>query len=168
MALVASVTAVYVLLFVRGLGWQWSVSVRPPGDLPAPVSAAPVEAVSRGAAGSPSSGSRLPAPGAGGAGSAERGTAPRVGGTAPAANAKTALPASDEPPPRDVVDSYGVYYDALGVAVTGIDADPGGVYNVAPNRQVRIGGPRGSLYDVQPGGKLTVATRVKEWPAVGG
>ncbi len=83
------------------------------------------------------------------------------------ASAKRALPASDEPPPRDVVDSYGVYYDAQGVAVRGIDADPGGVYNVAPNRQVRIGGAQGTLYDVQPGGKLTVATRVKEWPAVG-
>lgn len=167
MALATGVIVVYLLLFVRGLGWQWPASVRPPGDLPAPVSAAPVEAVPRGVGAALSGVSRPPASGAGGAGSAERGAASRSAVPAQAVSAKTALPASDESPPRDAVDSYGVYYDALGVAVRGIDADPGGVYNVAPNRQVRIGGPQGTLYDVQPGGKLTVATRIKEWPAVG-
>jgi hypothetical protein len=50
------------------------------------------------------------------------------------------------------------------VAVTGIDADPNGVYNVPPGRQLRIGGPGGDLYDVVAGGKLTRASRVKEWP----
>ena len=56
-------------------------------------------------------------------------------------------------------------YDAQGVAVMGIDADPGGVYNVPPGRQVRIGGPTGNLFDVGPAGKLAPATRVKEWPS---
>jgi len=50
------------------------------------------------------------------------------------------------------------------VAVTGIDTDTGGVYNVPPGRQVRIGGPSGQLFDVQPGGKITPATQVKQWP----
>ena len=51
-------------------------------------------------------------------------------------------------------------YDAQGVAVMGIDADPGGVYNVPPGRQVRIGGPGGSLFDVGPNGQLTLAPQV--------
>jgi hypothetical protein len=46
----------------------------------------------------------------------------------------------------------------------GLDADPNGVYNVPPGRQVRIGGPSGALYDVQPDGRLTPTTKVKEWP----
>jgi hypothetical protein len=58
----------------------------------------------------------------------------------------------------------GVTYDAQGVAVMGIDADPSGVYNVPPGRQVRIGGPTGALFDVNPDGRVTPATRVKEWP----
>jgi hypothetical protein len=57
-----------------------------------------------------------------------------------------------------------VTYDATGVAVMGIDTDTGGVYNVPPGRQVRIGGPSGPLFDVQPGGKITPATQVKQWP----
>jgi hypothetical protein len=57
-----------------------------------------------------------------------------------------------------------VRYDAAGVAVMGIDTDTGGVYNVPPGRQVRIGGPSGALYDVQPDGKLARATQVKQWP----
>jgi hypothetical protein len=57
-----------------------------------------------------------------------------------------------------------VRYDAAGVAVMGIDTDTGGVYNVPPGRQVRIGGPSGDLFDVQPDGKLTRATQVKQWP----
>ena len=89
---------------------------------------------------------------------------------APAAGAgvqpgsKTALPPTDEPPPRNTTDRLGVSYDAQGVAVMGIDVDPSGVYNVSSGRQVRIGGPSGSLFDVLPGGKLSATTRVKEWP----
>ena len=44
----------------------------------------------------------------------------------------------------------------------GIDADTGGVYNVPPGRQVRIGGPSGPLFDVGPNGQLTPAARVRE------
>jgi hypothetical protein len=57
-----------------------------------------------------------------------------------------------------------VQYDALGVAVIGIEADPGGVYNVPPGRQVRIGGPSGALFDVLPGGKIAPASSVREQP----
>ena len=47
-----------------------------------------------------------------------------------------ALAPTDEPPPRNTTDKYGVQYDERGVAVMGIDADPGGVYNVPPGRHV--------------------------------
>ena len=66
--------------------------------------------------------------------------------------------------PRNTTDKYGVFYDAQGVAVIGIDADPAGVYNVPPGRQLRIGGPAGTLFDVQVGGKLTPATTVRQQP----
>jgi hypothetical protein len=143
------IVALYALIFVRGLAWQWhgiltSQPVTPPlaaapGPPPAANSARPQAP--------PLSGTSELAPGA-----AAPGTV------------KVPLPPTDEPPPRETTDRYGVYYDAQGVAVIGIDTDPGGVYNVPPGRQVRIGGPAGALFDVQPGGKLTPATRVKEWP----
>ncbi len=178
-ALAALTLGMYVLLFVRGLGWQWPASVRPPGDLPPAVSVPPVAAVQR----PPPSALRASRPvgsmGEAG-GSAGRASAAQVGGSgrdSPAgpskaagdtsAGARTPLPPSQEPPPRDTVDAHGVYYDARGVAVMGIDADPGGVYNVPPGRQVRIGGPGGNLYDVQAGGKLAPATRVQDWSSAG-
>jgi len=80
------------------------------------------------------------------------------------AGAKTPLPPTDEPPPRNATDKYGVTYDQNGVAVTGINADPNGVYNVPPGRQLRIGGPQGALFDVEPGGKLKPATAVRQQP----
>ncbi|MBI3970278.1 MAG: hypothetical protein HY332_03215 [Chloroflexi bacterium] len=143
-----ALTLLYVLILVRGLAWQWqAIAFATQATLPAPVV--------RGA----------PNPLGGPAGIA----APRAGAAQPAqpaqsASAKVPLPPTDEPPPRDATDRYSVYYDALGVAVVGIDADPGGVYNVPPGRQVRIGGPQGQLFDVLPGGKISPATKVKEWP----
>ena len=80
------------------------------------------------------------------------------------AGAKTPLPPTDEPPPRNATDKYGVTYDQNGVAIAGIDADPNGVYNVPPGRQLRIGGPQGALFDVEPGGKLKPATAVRQQP----
>ena len=74
------------------------------------------------------------------------------------------LPPADEPPPRNATDKYGVTYDDRGVAVMGIDADPSGVYNVPPGRQLRIGGPQGTLFDVTDGGKLVPATAVRDFP----
>ena len=62
---------------------------------------------------------------------------------APAAGAKTPLPPSDAPPPRNGTDGYGVTYDAAGVAVMGIDTGTGGAYNVPARRQGRIGGAAG-------------------------
>jgi hypothetical protein len=141
----AVVLLLYVLVFVRGLGWQWwaVLSATPPrGPL---VAAPPRAAGAAQALGPPAQLSQ---------GEAAAG-APR---------AKAPLPATDEPPPRDQTDRYGVYYDAHGVAVMGIDTDPSGVYNVPPGRQVRIGGPSGALYDVLPGGRLERATQVKQWP----
>jgi hypothetical protein len=153
----AVVLTLYLLVLVRGLGWQWREVVVGPDEVPPPVSREPVAAVQRAlpaapAAGQPSSAAGAPAPGTGQAGNVVTGAA------------KTPLPPSDVPPPRNATDERGVTYDAAGVAVMGIDADTGGVYNVAPGRQVRIGGPAGQLFDVQPGGKLTPATRIKEWP----
>jgi hypothetical protein len=148
-AIPAVVLLLYASLFVRGLGWQWQSIVRPPGVLPAPLSAPPVEAVSGSGAARPD------APAAAGA-------AAPAAPAAPAAGAKRPLPPSDAPAPRDTVDERGVYYDPQGVAVRGIDADPTGVYNVPPGRQVRIGGASGTLYDVLPDGKLSPATEVKQ------
>jgi hypothetical protein len=144
-AVLAVVVLLYVSLFVRGLGWQWQSIFRPAGALPAPVSAPPVEAVSG------------PAP--------ARPAAVPVAQAALAAAAKRPLPPTDAPPPRDTTDERGVYYDPQGVAVRGIDTDPGGVYNVPPGRQVRIGGAAGALFDVLPNGKLSPATDVKQWPS---
>jgi hypothetical protein len=140
------VVAVYLLTFVRGLGWEWR------GILFA-TRTAPHAIPARAAA---PNGPTAPPPGA----------APAPGAVAPVAPAafKQALPPSDETPPQNATDEHGVYYDAQRVAVMGIDADPNGVYNVPPGRQVRIGGSAGALYDVQPGGKLTPATKIKEWP----
>ena len=141
-----AVLALYLLLFARGLSWQWAAVFAGRGALPPPAVGQAVPAVQRGQ------------PAAAGAAVAPPAAAPR----APAS--KTPLPPSDAPPPRDATDGYGVTYDAAGVAVMGIDTDTGGVYNVPPGRQVRIGGPGGRLYDVLPGGQLTPADRIKEWP----
>lgn len=139
------ILALYVLIFARGLAWQWQAIIM---------------------------GARVAAP-TGETGqlqpnSAERANLANTAG-APAQPAqpgtrRVPLPASDEPPPRDARDKYGVYYDAQGIAVMGIIAEPGGVFNVPAGRQVRIGGPAGELFDVRPGGQLTLATSVKEWP----
>jgi len=134
---------VYLLVFARGLGWQWRGIFTASHSTPPVVAAAPRSAVT----GGPLAVQLAPAAGAG----VQQGL-------------KTALPPTDEPPPRNTTDRLGVSYDAQGVAVMGIDVDPSGVYNVAPGRQVRIGGPSGSLFDVLPGGKLSATTRVKEWP----
>ena len=133
----------YLLVFARGLGWQWHGILTATRTSPPVVAAAPRNAVS----GAPAAVPQAPAAGA-----------------AVQPGSKTSLPPSDEPPPRNTTDRYGVSYDGQGVAVMGIDVDPSGVYNVAPGRQVRIGGPSGSLFDVLPGGKLSATTRVKEWP----
>ena len=139
-----TILAIYVLVFVRGLGWEWAgiFSAAEPAAAPRGAPNVPPPGPVSGAA-------RPAAPGAASAG-------------APAA--KVPLPPTDEPPPRDKTDSRGVFYDAQGVAVLGIDADPAGVYNVPPGRQLRIGGPQGQLFDVQPGGKITPATTVREQP----
>ncbi len=95
------------------------------------------------------------------------GAAQSAGAVAPAPAGQSArgpLPVSDAPPPRNTTDALGVFYDDRGVAVSGIDADPSGVYNVPAGRQLRIGGPNGALFDVLPGGKLVSATRIKDWP----
>jgi hypothetical protein len=148
------VLALYVLVFARGLAWQWGEVGAASGTLPALAPGTPVPAVLRAAvpvapAAPRTSGAQVAPPAAQGA---------AVGRT------RTPLPPTDAPPPRNRVDELGVSYDAAGVAVMGIDADPAGVYNVPPGRQVRIGGPAGSLYDVQPDGTIRPATRVKEWP----
>ena len=128
------------LTVIRGLGWQWwaIITATQPNQ---PVVSAPAT-------------SRQPAPAAPGA----------VPAAAPAPAVKRPLPPTDEPPPRNTTDARGVQYDAFGVAVMGLDVDPNGVYNVPPGRQVRIGGPNGPLYDVQPDGKITPATQIKQWP----
>lgn len=129
------ITVLYVATFIRGLWWQWDGILNARPGTPPVVDAAP-----RGA------------------------TAARAGSDAQApvqdraiAVARKPLPRTDKPAPRNTTDDLGVSYDAEGVAVMGIDADPSGVYNVPPGRQVRIGGPAGQLYDVQDGGKLTIA-----------
>jgi hypothetical protein len=152
------VLALYLLLFVRGLSWQWAEVFAGRGALPPPAVGAAVPAVQRGQAPA----AVAPAPQAAGSGAQSAPAA--AAAAAPATGAKTPLPPSDAPPPRNATDGYGVTYDAAGVAVMGIDTDTGGVYNVPPGRQVRIGGPGGRLYDVQPGGRITPADRVKEWP----
>ncbi|MGH2367959.1 MAG: hypothetical protein ACRDI2_07160, partial [Chloroflexota bacterium] len=101
----------YLLLFVRGLGWQWASIVVATEATPPTADLRPVIPAPRHTVGAP-----------GGAGSA----AP-VSRPAPAPLAREPLPPTDEPPPRDATDTYGVYYDAQGVAVIGIDADPSGV-----------------------------------------
>jgi hypothetical protein len=140
----------YVLVFVRGLGWQWwGIVTASPATVPvvasAPTGAAP-----------PASQRAVQAP------QAPQAAQPAVqsGQTA----AKVPLPPSDEPPPRNATDKYGVYYDENGVAVMGLDVDPSGVYNVPSGRQLRIGGPQGALFDVEPGGKLKPATAIREQP----
>jgi hypothetical protein len=151
------VLTLYVLLFLRGLAWQWAEVFAGRGALPPLAVGAAVPAVQRGqaAAAAPAA----PAPGA------AQGAAPAPAApAAPAGGTKSALPPTDAPPPRNATDGYGVSYDAAGVAVMGIDTDTGGVYNVPPGRQVRIGGPGGRLYDVLPGGRIAPADRVKEWP----
>jgi hypothetical protein len=134
------------LTITRGLWWQWSAiftaSAAIPPALPAAQPAQPVRAAQ------PASGAVQPAP------------QPGAANPAPA-GARRPLPPTDEPAPRNTVDRYGVSYDAQGVAVMGIDADPSGVYNVPQGRQVRIGGPGGSLYDVGPNGQLTPTSQVR-------
>jgi hypothetical protein len=151
------VTALYVLVFARGLAWEWS------GIL----SASPADPPSVTVAAAPPARKALPAlnaANAANAGNAGNAVPPQSSGGVALATAKVPLPPTDEPPPRDATDKFGVSYDAQGVAVMGIDADTAGVYNVPPGRQVRIGGPSGQLFDVNPGGKLTPATRVKDFP----
>lgn len=133
LAVFAIVTVLYVLVFVRGLWWQWK------GILLAQPAVAPVV---------------TDAP----RGAVPRNVAPGAAGAAPERQRKP-LPRTDLPAPRNVTDDRGVTYDAEGVAVMGIDADPSGVYNVPPGRQVRIGGPTGALFDVADGGKLIPAKR---------
>lgn len=147
----AAVAVLYVLVFVRGLAWQWR------GILTATSASMPVvDEAPRGAAAPPAA--QAGAPGAAGAPAA-----PPASGAAPAGR-KVPLPPTDEPPPRNATDKYGVTYDDRGVAVIGIDTDPGGVYNVPPGRQVRIGGPQGDLYDVTADGKLVRASAVRDFP----
>jgi hypothetical protein len=156
-AVAGAVLVLYLLLFLRGLGWQWQEVAVAPGDLPPVASGSPVGAAERG----------RPAAGAGTAGAPPvlvQGRPVTQPNAQPNAQAKVPLPPTDEPPPRGMTDERGVTYDAAGVAVMGIEADTGGVYNVPPGRQVRIGGASGQLYDVQPGGKITPATQVKQWP----
>jgi|GEM_PF-4951765 hypothetical protein len=140
----AAILALYVATFIRGLGWEWAGIVAGRPGAPMPVQGPSVALNSQ------------PAP-----------PAANLAPAAPAAGTvaqKVPLPPTDEPPPRNATDQYGVYYDEHGVAVLGIDADPGGVYNVPPGRQVRIGGPQGQLFDVHEGGKITPATAVRELP----
>jgi hypothetical protein len=134
LTVVGVITVIYVATFVRGLWWQWK------GILLAQPASPPVVT------------------------DAPRGAEPRAGVSS--ANAgqspdplRKPLPRSETPAPRNTTDERGVSYDADGVAVMGIDADPSGVYNVPAGRQVRIGGPAGALYDVGDGGKLTPAVK---------
>ncbi len=140
----AAVVVLYVLVFVRGLWWEWR------GIITATNASVPVvDQAPRGASAAPASGA--PA-------------APGLPAAAAQQGRKAPLPPTDEPPPRNATDKYGVTYDDRGVAVMGIDTDPSGVYNVPPGRQVRIGGPQGDLYDVTPDGKLVRATTVRDFP----
>ena len=136
LSIVAVISVIYVATFVRGLWWQWKgIILAQPASAPT-VTDAPRGAESRGG----NSG--------GGQGAVQ---APNP--------ARKPLPRTDSPAPRNSTDERGVAYDADGVAVMGIDADPSGVYNVPAGRQVRIGGPAGTLYDVGDGGKLTPAAK---------
>jgi len=130
------VSVIYVATFVRGLAWQWhGILTAQPATAPV-VANAPRGAISssrQGAASNSNPANAAPQP-------------PRV-----------ALARTDVPAPRNATDDRGVTYDADGVAVMGIDADPTGVYNVPAGRQLRIGGPTGQLFDVQEGGKLASA-----------
>jgi hypothetical protein len=133
---VALITVVYVATFVRGLWWQWKgILLAQPASAPIVTDAPRGAEVRTGPSGGP------------------------VGvGQAPIL-ARKPLPRTDVPAPRNTIDERGVTYDSNGVAVMGIDADPSGVYNVPPGRQVRIGGPAGTLFDVGDGGKLTPASK---------
>ena len=131
------------MTITRGLWWQWRAILTATTPVQPSMSAPPPPQPLRTAA--------QPAPQPGGQ------PAPQ-----PAAGAKRPLPPTDEPAPRNTTDRHGVTYDAQGVAVMGIDADTGGVYNVPPGRQVRIGGPSGNLFDVGPTGQLTPASRVRD------
>ena len=133
------------MTITRGLWWQWTAIFTASPPVQPPVAAAPA----------PAPPARNPAQ-----------TAAQAAGGNPApapvnASGKRPLPPTNDPPPRNTTDQYGVTYDAQGVAVMGIDADPGGVYNVPPGRQVRIGGPGGALSDVGPTGQLTPASQVR-------
>ncbi len=127
------VSVIYVATFVRGLAWQWQgILTAQPATAPV-VANAPRGAISNSRqSAAQTSNPANPAP-----------QPPRV-----------ALARTDVPAPRSATDERGVTYDANGVAVMGIDADPTGVYNVPAGRQLRIGGPTGQLFDVQDGGKL--------------
>ena len=141
------------LTITRGLWWQWSAIFTASPAIPPTLPAAQPAQPARGAP--QASGAAQPAPQPGAANPANPAQAAPGGARRP-------LPPTDEPAPRNTIDRYGVAYDAQGVAVMGIDADPGGVYNVPPGRQLRIGGPGGSLYDVGPNGQLTPAARVRD------
>ena len=130
------VSVIYVATFVRGLAWQWQ------GILTAQPATAPV--VANAPRGAISSSRQSAAPNSNPANAAPQ---PQ----------RVALARTDVPAPRNATDDRGVTYDADGVAVMGIDADPTGVYNVPAGRQLRIGGPTGQLFDVQEGGKLAPA-----------
>jgi hypothetical protein len=140
----------YILVFVRGLAWQWW------GILTASPATVPVVASAPASAAPPASQRAVQAP--------QAPQAAQPAAQSGQAVAKVPLPPSDEPPPRNATDKYGVSYDQNGVAVMGLDVDPSGVYNVPSGRQVRIGGPEGALFDVEPGGKLKPATAIKEQP----
>ena len=143
----AGAALLLAVTITRGLWWQWQAIFTASPAVPPPMTAAPP----------PAPASRAAVPGSG--------AAPATGGVNPGpavpAGAKRPLPPTDEAAPRNTTDRYGVTYDAQGVAVMGIDADPGGVYNVPPGRQVRIGGPGGNLFDVGPNGQLTPAPQVR-------
>jgi hypothetical protein len=143
--IVGTIVVLYVLIFARGLAWQWQGILGGSREAPPAAASLPPANASSSRAGAPDAPAAAAAPAA----------APRT---------REPLPPTDEPPPRGTTDKYGVYYDAQGVAVIGIDADPSGVYNVPAGRQLRIGGPSGTLFDVQVGGKLTPATSVRPVP----
>jgi len=133
---VAVISAIYVATFIRGLWWQWrGIILAQPASKPT-VTDAPRGAEPRAA-----------------------NTSGSQGAAQPPNPSRKPLARSDMPAPRNTTDDRGVTYDGDGVAVMGIDADPSGVYNVPPGRQVRIGGPAGTLYDVGDGGKLTLAAK---------
>ncbi len=136
LAIFGLITVVYVATFVRGLWWQWKGILLAQPASPPLVTDAPRGAEARAGA-----------------------SIGRAGGEQAPNPARKPLARTDAPAPRNTTDERGVTYDADGVAVMGIDADPSGVYNVAPGRQVRIGGPAGTLYDVGDGGKLTPASK---------